>query len=179
MSTLSLVEQVVAVCDHLDAAGLPWALGGALALAYATEEPRGTRDIDVNVFVPADQAARVFAALPEGVRHSAADVTEARRADQVRLWWGDTPVDLFFAADDFHQQAGRRARSVPFAGRTIRVLAAEDLAVFKALFDRPKDWVDIATMAESNAIDLDEAADRLATLLPGDNRVDRLRRGGV
>ncbi|MCB0979024.1 MAG: hypothetical protein KDB17_00015, partial [Ilumatobacter sp.] len=59
------------------------------------------------------------------------------------------------------------------------VLAAEDLAVFKALFDRPKDWVDIATMAESNAIDLDEAADRLATLLPGDNRVDRLRRGGV
>ncbi|HAP77027.1 MAG TPA: hypothetical protein DCR14_13185 [Acidimicrobiaceae bacterium] len=179
MSTPTLVERIVAACDALDAAGLPWALGGALALAYATEEPRGTRDIDINVFVPAERAADVFAALPVGVRSSAADIAEARRADQVRLWWDDTPVDLFFAADPFHHEVDRRCRRVPFAGRTIRVLSAEDLAVFKAMFDRPKDWVDIATMAESNAIDLDETADRLAALLPGDPRVERVRRGGV
>ena len=176
----TLVERIVAVCDHLDRAGLPWALGGALALAYATEEPRATRDIDVNVFVPATDAARVFASLPAGVVYGAADVRAAAHDDQVRLWWDDTPVDLFFAADPFHHEVARRCRSVPFAGRTIRVLGAEDLAVFKAMFDRPKDWVDIASMHESCALDLQVAADRLADLLGHDDaRITRLRELGA
>ncbi len=174
--TLSLVERIRAVCDHLDEADLSWALGGALALAYATEEPRATRDIDVNVFVPAADAARVFDALPAGVRHTDADLRAAAEHDQVRLWWDDTPVDVFFSADPFHVEVARRCRSVPFAGRTIRVLSAEDLAVFKAMFDRPKDWVDIATMHESRAIDLHLAADRLADVLGHDDeRITRLR----
>lgn len=174
--TLSLVDRIVAVCDALDHAELPWALGGALALAYATEEPRATRDIDVNVFVPATDAGRVFAALPHGVRHGDADIRAARDAEQVRLFWDDTPVDLFFSADPFHADVARRCRTVPFAGRMIRVLSAEDLAVFKAMFDRPKDWIDIATMHESDAIDLHVAADRLTDLLgPDDPRIARLR----
>lgn len=175
---ISLVEQVVAVCDALDEGGVPWALGGALALAYATEEPRGTRDIDVNVFVPASSAAEVFGALPAGVRHDAGDLRAVQRDDQVRLFWGDTPVDLFFAAEPFHDEVAERVQSVPFAGRMIRVLCAEDLAVFKAMFDRGKDWVDIATMVESRSLDTDVAADRLHDVLGDDDRVARLRQLG-
>jgi hypothetical protein len=171
----SLVERVVAVCDSLDRAGVPWALGGALALAYATEEPRGTRDIDVNVFVAATAAAEVFAALPAGVEHAATDEVAALRDGQVRLWWEGTPIDLFFAVEQFHLDVGGRCRTVPFAGRSIRVLSAEDLAVFKAMFDRGKDWVDIATMVESHGVDPEIAAERLAALLGQDARVDRLR----
>lgn len=171
----SLVQRVRAVCDALDAHRIPWALGGALALAFATKEPRGTRDIDVNVFVRAERAAEVFAALPPGVRHSKADVTAAARDEQVRLWWDGTPIDLFFAADAFHDEVNTRARAVTFAGRTIRVLSAEDLAVFKAMFDRSKDWVDIETMVESNAIDIEVAADALQMILGDDARVSRLR----
>lgn len=172
----SLVDQVVAVCEALDTHCIPWALGGALALAYATKEPRGTRDIDVNVFVGADRAAEVFAALPTGVRYSEDDVRTAAQDEQVRLWWDETPVDLFFAADEFHHEASGRCRSVPFAGLVVRVLSPEDLAVFKAMFDRAKDWVDIATMVEADALDVGVAADRLQELL-GDNdaRVARLR----
>ena len=81
---MTLVDRVLAVCAALDDHAVPWALGGALALAYATEEPRGTRDIDVNVFVAATEAAVVFAALPEGVVHTAADVRAAHRDEQVR-----------------------------------------------------------------------------------------------
>lgn len=171
----SLVERIVAVCDSLDQHAVSWALGGALALAYATEEPRGTRDIDINVFVAASEAGRVFAALPAGVAHTRADVAAAGRDDQVRLWWDDTPVDVFFAAAPFHFEVERRCRTVPFANRLIRVLCAEDLAVFKAMFDRGKDWVDIATMTEAHAIDLDLAADRLGELLGDDPRVEHLR----
>jgi hypothetical protein len=174
--TLSLVQRIVAVCDALDAADISWALGGALALAYATEEPRGTRDIDVNVFVGATSARRVFSALPSGVAFAAADVAAAKRDDQVRLWWDNTPIDLFFAASQFHAEVGRRVRRVPFVDRQIDVLCAEDLAVFKAMFDRPKDWVDIAAMADAGALDCGVAALRLGDLLGTDDpRIERLR----
>ena len=171
----TLVERVVAVCESLERTGIPWALGGALALAYATNEPRGTRDIDVNVFVGSAEAPAVFAALPAGVVFTDADVAEADTRDQVRLWWDTTPIDVFFAADQFHFDVAARCRSVPFEGRRIRVLSGEDLAVFKALFDRTKDWADIEAMVESNAIDLELAAARLAGLLGDDPRVGRLR----
>jgi pimeloyl-ACP methyl ester carboxylesterase len=172
---LSLVDRIVALCDALDTAEVPWALGGAIALAYATEEPRGTRDVDVNVFLKSNQAKRVFVVLPAGVVSSAADLISAKRDDQVRLWWDDTPIDLFFSASQFHDSVSQRVRRVPFAGRHINVLCSEDLAVFKALFDRPKDWIDIATMAEDGALDCEVAALRLEDLLGVDPRVDRLR----
>ncbi len=171
-----LIDRIVAVCESLDQAGIPWALGGALALAYATNEPRGTRDIDVNVFVGSADARRVFAALPGGVAFTEADVAEAGTRDQVRLWWDTTPIDVFFAAEPFHFDVAGRCRAVPFEGRRIRVLSAEDLAVFKALFDRTKDWADIEAMVDSNALDVQLAAERLGGLLGEDPRVARLRR---
>jgi hypothetical protein len=172
---ITLVGRIIAVCESLEQAGIPWALGGALALAYATNEPRGTRDIDVNVFVGAVDAPAVFAALPAGVAFTDADVVEASTRDQVRLWWDATPIDVFFAADPFHFDVAGRCRAVPFEGRRIKVLSAEDLAVFKALFDRTRDWADIEAMVESNAIDLQLAAERLGGLLGDDPRVARLR----
>lgn len=171
----SLVDRVLAIAAALDDNGIDWALGGALALAFATEEPRGTRDIDVNVFVLSTEVARVFAVLPPEIGHSAADESSVIDSDQVRLWWDDTPVDLFFAASDFHLQVATRTRRVPFAGSHVNILCAEDLAVFKALFDRSRDWVDIDEMAAAGALDRDVAAERLASLLDSDDpRIARL-----
>jgi hypothetical protein len=174
-SPTRLVDRIVAVCQSLDEAGIPWALGGALALAYATNEPRGTRDIDVNVFVGSVNAPAVFAALPVGVAFGDADVLQANTYDQVRLWWDSTPIDVFFAAEQFHFDVAARCRTVPFEGRSIKVLSAEDLAVFKALFDRTKDWADIEAMVHSDGVDLELAADRLGGLLGDDPRGARLR----
>ena len=50
-------EKIVAIHQALDAADVPHAFGGALALAWCTERARGTIDIDLNVFVDAAQAA--------------------------------------------------------------------------------------------------------------------------
>ena len=172
----SLVEQVSAIAEALDRSGIPWALGGALALAYATREPRGTRDIDINVFVSSERSDDVFTAMPTGVSHSAADRRAVENDDQVRLWWDGTPVDLFFASEPFHLEVAHRCRVVPFAEHSIRVLSPEDLAVFKAMFDRSKDWLDIETMIESGALDVTTAAERLHQLLGDDERVNRLRR---
>lgn len=171
----TLVEKVLSIADSLTAGHVPYAFGGALALAYATEDPRGTRDIDVNVFVPADEVMHVFDALPPAVAGDADDVEEVRRDDQVRLWWDDTPVDVFFAAHVFHLAAGRRARAVDLVGSPIRVLAPTDLAVFKVLFDRSKDWVDIEAMVASGTLDLDEAVETVNELIGEDPRTERLR----
>lgn len=171
----SLVAKIEAIAASLTAAGVPHAFGGALALAYATEEPRGTRDVDVNVFVPPADAEATLRALPADVTWTVDDVATAQRDEQVRLWWDDTPIDVFFAAHDFHLAAGRRATTVDFVGHPIRVLAARDLATFKVLFDRPKDWVDIENMLASGTLDLDVVIAAVAELLGDDDRIERLR----
>jgi hypothetical protein len=148
----TLVEKILAVSEALTTADIPHAFGGALALAYCTEDPRGTRDIDVNAFVPAQDAARVLAALPPGVRVPEGTAALVAADGQVRLWWDDTPLDLFLDYAPLHTQAARGRRSVPFAGRQISVLGPVELVLFKALFDRPKDWVDIATVVEAGAL---------------------------
>ena len=94
---------------------------------------------------------------------------------QVRLRWDTTPIDVFFASDPFHFELAARCHTVPFEGHRTKVLSAEDLAVFKALFDRTRDWANIEAMVESNTIDLHTAAERLAALLGDDPRVGRLR----
>ena len=143
MTRLALPEKVLAVDRALAAA--PHAFGGALALAYWAE-PRATVDIDVNLFVPTDQVDAVLGPLAD----LGADITgaadEIARDGQTRILWDGTPLDLFFAYDAFHDAADTAAVEVPFADARIRVLSPEHLTVCKAVFDRPKDWVDIEAM---------------------------------
>ena len=171
----TLVEKVASLSESLTGADIPHAFGGALALAYFTEDPRGTRDIDVNAFVPVDQADRVLAALPSGVVVPPGTSEVVAADGQVRLWWDDTPVDLFLDYAPLHAQAARGRRLVPFAGQQISVLGPVELVLFKALFDRPKDWVDIAAVVEAGAIADPRRArgDLLALVGPDDPRVAR------
>jgi hypothetical protein len=166
----SLVDKVVALSDALTNAHIPHAFGGALALAYCTEDPRGTRDIDINAFVPAARAEPVLAALPADVRIPAGTAERIAAEGQVRLWWDDTPVDLFFDYAPLHTEAARGTREVPFAGRQIRILGPVELVLFKALFDRPKDWVDIGTVVAAGAVNSGVVRRRLVTLLDADDQ---------
>jgi len=165
----TLGDRLLAVHDALDRARLPHAFGGAIALAYCTEEPRGTRDIDINVFVDPSRVAAVFAALPDGIAHDDHDVAMVERDGQVRLFWGDTPVDLFFSVHEFHQQAAGGVRWVPFEGGSIPVLGCEALVVFKAMFNRTKDWADIEAVAAVGAVDGPETRAALEDILGADD----------
>ena len=143
MTRLSLPDKVLAIDSALS--DIPHAFGGAISLAYHAE-PRATIDIDVNVFVPVERAAEVLDPLSQlGVEITKAAET-ATRDGQVRIMWDNTPIDLFFSYDPFHDAADQSAVTVPFANDTIRVLSATHLSVCKAVFNRPKDWVDIESM---------------------------------
>ena len=172
----SLVDKVIAVDRSLTTAGVRHAFGGALALAYHTLEPRATADIDVNVTVDATDAERVFDVLPDGVVWRDVDLTRVLEDEQVRLWWGRTPVDLFFRASEFHDAAADRAEMHPFGAHALPFLSAQDLVVFKSLFDRPKDWVDISAMHAAGAFDVEVTVDVLRSLIGDDPRVDQLAR---
>jgi hypothetical protein len=94
----------------------------------------------------------------------------------VRVFWDDTPIDCFFSTHRLHESAQARTEVVPFAGVEMPILRGEDLAVFKAFFDRTRDWADIEAMSEAGAIDLHEALGWLVELLgTHDVRVERMR----
>lgn len=170
-----LGDRIRAIHASLDDAEIPHAIGGAISLAYCTADPRGTSDIDCNVFVDTDRVDAVFAALPAGVSRADPDRRLVVRDGQVRLWWAETPVDLFFCYHPFHRSAAERLRTVPFEGVELPVLDCTDLAVFKCFFNRTKDWADIEAMLAVGAVDVTALRRWLVELLgPDDHRLPRL-----
>ena len=163
MATLpeSLTGKIVALHEAFAAAGLPHAFGGALALAWCTGAGRGTIDIDVNVFVSTDSAGRLAAALPRGVTCD----DDARRVlvrdGQARLDWHGTPVDIFLDTTDIHTEAARCVSWEQLAGRRLPFLSCFHVALFKAFFNRTKDWADLEAMRDAGTLD----APRLRTAL--------------
>jgi hypothetical protein len=163
-----------AVHHALDEAQIPHAIGGAIALGYCTLEPRGTRDLDVNVFVGPERARDVLVALPNGVEFSGESLEMLERDGQVRLRSGTTPIDIFLSVLPFHDHVQQHVHLVPFEGQTIPVLDCTALAVFKAVFDRPRDWVDIEAMGEARTLDIDEARRWVLELVGDDPRAAKL-----
>jgi hypothetical protein len=150
-------EKVLAVHRALAEAGLPHAIGGAIALSiYGSERP--TVDIDVNVFVPPERRPEVRRALdplpPDG-----------------------HPVHVFYSHDALHEEMAKKVREVSYAGATIPLVAPEHLVIRKAMLDRPKDWLDIeAIFIASGPLDL-EAIEAWVHRLAGDGdpRVTKLQ----
>ena len=175
-ATPSLPDKVIAIDEALAMAKIPHAIGGALALAYYAE-PRTTVDIDLNVFVSAERWEEVVDALTEiGVDAEGLDPAALERDGQCRIWWGDNPIDLFFAYDPIHEEMRKEARRVPFGGGVLPILAPEHLAVCKAMFNRRKDWLDIEQMTvATDDLDLTAVEGWLRRMVgDGDPRLDRL-----
>jgi hypothetical protein len=170
-----LPEKVLAIHRQLDAAKIPHAIGGALALAYYAE-PRATVDVDINVFAPTDRWPQVSAALAALGVDVSVDLAALERDGQVRLWWGRNAVDLFFSYDKFHEEMPRKARRVPFGDGTLQILSPEHLAVCKAMFDRVRDWIDIEQiLIATDPVDLDEIEGLLNRMVGEDDpRVGKL-----
>jgi len=173
MSTI--VRKIVAVHRALDRAGLPHAFGGALALAWCTEQARGTIDIDVNVFVDASESRRVAGALPKAVIRSDTQLAALERDGQVRLWWDRTPVDVFLDTAAFHRQAVGRCRREAFGGAEVPFLSCFDIAVFKAFYNRTRDWADLEEMQAAGTLDVAAVMAVLVEYLgAGDERIGKL-----
>lgn len=166
---MGLVELIIGVHRHLDRAGISHAFGGALALAYVAE-PRGTVDIDVNVFLPAAEIERVVDALaPLGLSLVRGPSPDDPLIGGVRLEQAEDPfpVDVFPALHERYGEIEGRRVVRPFGPRReeLPFLAAEDLCLFKLSYGRPKDWVDLSAVAAAHPdLDVDTIEDLLVAL---------------
>lgn len=154
--SLTPAELAVDVSSCLTDAGIQHAIGGAIALSFHAE-PRGTLDVDMNIFVAADAPDMALEAL---ARHGiAVDFDKARQAIASRgdlfLDHRGCRLDLFFNSIPFQEAASRRTREVELLGKRIPILSAEDLVVLKLLFNRHKDIVDIERLVATGTAALD------------------------
>jgi hypothetical protein len=172
----NLAGRIVTLHEMLDSLALPHQFGGAIALAWY-RNPRATTDIDVNLTVPPAAADPVLGALlPLGVSVTPADRESIVRDGQARLDWDGSYLDVFFATFELHQEMAEHVRLVQFGPVQIPILSPEDLIVCKAVFDRPKDWLDIEEMVRwGTEIDTSRALAWVADLLgPGAEQHHRL-----
>lgn len=165
-------ELAIVVIDALQAANIPCAIGGALALGV-WGVPRGTTDVDVSTFVDASRHSELLDVLARAGctfdREEA--LRRAREGDTVFTWKDGFRVDVFVPSIPFYDDAARTVRRVTFRGREVPFVSAETLCVFKLLFFRPKDLVDLAGLVSVQGSALDSAwvRGKLADMLGGDD----------
>ena len=137
-------EAALRIARAFAARNIPYALGGALAY-NVWGVPRATVDADLNVFVDIESLDPVFAVLhsldlafDEPVARTA-----ARQDGLMIVHDGACRVDLFVPSIDFSWEAAQTICQVRIGDEEVKVLSAEALAVFKLLFFRGKDIVDL------------------------------------
>lgn len=172
----SLTEKVSTINRSLREAGIPHAIGGALAVGYYGE-PRSTGDIDVNVFASSDRWSEIRDALKPLKIDTQVDEAELKRFNEIQLEWESNLLHLFFSADALHQRMSENIRLVPFDGATIPIVSPEHLVVRKAQLDRTKDWPDIEQiLVAAWPLDFEEIETWLTRLIgDGDPRLEKLR----
>ena len=108
-------------------------------------------------------------ALPGAVTWSAQDVQRLESEGQVRIWWEKTPLDLFLNSTPYHAQLWQRIRWEYFASERLPFLSCLDLAVFKAFFNRTRDWADLEAMQEAGTLDVEQVRHVLVEYLGHDD----------
>lgn len=159
------------------AAGISCAIGGGLAFGRWVQ-PRATIDADINVFAAPARYEEALAALTsigavldrdECLRRFARGDVAFARLDGIR-------VDLFVPSIPFYEEAERTIVYTTIDGRVIPFLSPESLAVFKLLFFRPKDIVDLRKMVQELGGSLDTSWVRehvVAMMGEADERISR------
>ncbi len=104
------------IATALEDAGMSYAIGGALALAIAGV-PRGTADVDVNVFVSEQAVPDAIAVLAElGIEIPGMAVEEARQRGMFVGRWDGMRIDVFLPSITFSREAERTRVRVTDAG---------------------------------------------------------------
>lgn len=165
-------EAGMLVAQALEQHGVPYALGGALAYGqYGI--PRATNDVDVNVFVETDQLGDVFAALRSlgVVVDDVAARTAAEREGLIVLRLAAFRLDVFTPSIDFAWEAERTRVRQRVGDADVWFLSAEALCVFKLLFFRGKDVVDLERLiaVHGRALDVAYVRQHVVDMLGGDD----------
>ncbi len=119
--------------------------------------PRATNDVDLNVFVRPEELGAVVGALRAlGIPVDAGEAVRRAASDGVfTAGWGLFRVDLFTPSIEFSWEAERTRVRESVGDGEAWFLSAEALCVFKPLFFRGKDRVDLERLVgvQGSAVD--------------------------
>lgn len=140
----------------LDEQGQEYALGGALALGYWAA-PRGTLDVDLTLYIgPERPGACIQSMIDADCDVNASEATRMIAEHYFfRAYYGEFRIDVFLPESPFYKVAKERRRQMDLDGQAIMVWDAETLAVFKMMFFREKDLVDVKSMLRTQGANFD------------------------
>lgn len=176
-----LDRAIHAITELLESLSTHYAIVGGIANAV-WGEPRATIDVDVTVSVENDQLHRTVAAIAG--RFRAAVSHPDTFVQQTRVLPLDTDegvrIDVIFALLPFEEEAIRRARRIPIAGRLVAVVTPEDLLLMKIISERPRDRADAEALVRRRGDQLDRSyleprIRELAVVLEREEILDRWR----
>ncbi len=166
---LGYSEFVLLVVEALEAADVPYLIGGAVA-AWAWGEPRATRDLDLVIQIPNGAEVKLSKELEKRNMLLPAEIIQDRLMDLQ----GDDHLNAIhttsgFKADLYLVKEGDRFRNEAFSRRVLVDLGAglgelylhtpEDLIIYKLLYynvsQQPKHISDIASIVQTMGDKLD------------------------
>lgn len=171
---IDVVHWLDDVCERLE---LRRSYGGAIAYNFYGP-PRLTQDVDLLALIPdttlpalADEFDRA------GCRHGEIDPRPIELRSVLSDFRGKAHLavflcrgirtEIFVPWHPFHHRVLDRSPERTLEGRRIRIHSAEDLIVFKKIFDRPKDIADIKSvlLAQQGKLDLERVRAESKALL--------------
>jgi len=152
-----LVKIAADLLDFCEAQSWRACLIGGLAV-QRWGEPRLTRDVDLSLLAGFGQEAVFVAKLIERYEPRTENPEAFALRNRVLLLVEDAVgIDVALAAIPFEERAIERSTSYEFLPhKSLRTCSAEDLIVYKAFADRPRDWVDIEgiIVRQGSALDI-------------------------
>lgn len=170
---MNVTEVARRIAECLVEDGLPYAIGGALALGV-WGAPRATVDVDVSVFVVDDELPRVLDAFERaGVMVDRDEA--ARNVARIGLFkgrLGRTVVDVFMSQHPQYAEMHRRSQLVRDSdGRELCFISAEDLCIHKLIYGRAKDVTDLERLIAAHpTMDLVYVRRWLEQMIPSGDR---------
>jgi hypothetical protein len=147
----NLAETLHSLIALLDRLSIPYAVMGGIAVrAYGV--PRPTYDVDLTIVVDRERLPQLFEqlreihyAIPEPYETGWVDELKGLKLLKLRRYVGteSLDVDLFLAESEFQTNVMARRSGAEAEGRTIWLVSAEDLVLFKLLAGRPRDLGDV------------------------------------
>ena len=134
----------------LESRGLTFAVIGGLAVSLRAE-PRFTADIDIVVAADLLDPPDLLSYTPGStfqplLEDEAETFQEFQHIVPLIHTPTGTKVDLAIGLSGFEQQAVERAEVIPLFGQPVRVVAAEDLLLFKVMAGRARDDQDATNL---------------------------------
>ena len=155
-SAAGLEQALSELRQHLDAAKVAHMLIGGLALA-AWGLPRATLDVDITVWAPPEDTARVINGLLAAFLSRSSNphgFVERTRVLPLSTPAG-IPVDILFGGFPFEREMVHRAVTRTIGSVGFRVATVEDLLLTKLISSRPKDAADVEAILKAHAKALD------------------------